>query len=897
MTIRNLDPILAPQSIALIGASPKPGSVGQIVLRNVASNGFKGKVYPVNPKHDAINGLTCYRKIADLPEAPDIAVIMTPPKSVPRAISQLAKRGTRTAVVLTAGINDGNGLRQKMLDAAKPHLFRVIGPNTVGMMAPHVGLNASFTHMAPMPGKLALLSQSGAIVTALIDWAADRDVGFSHIVSLGDMADVDMADCIDLLAMDRHTKAILLYLESIPNPRKFISAARAASRLKPVLAVKSGRHDAAAKAAATHTGALAGSDTVVDAILRRAGVVRVKDLDDLFLAAETIEHFSSIPDMRVGIVTNGGGAGVLAVDQMMDYGSDLAELSPETIEALNAVLPPTWSKSNPVDIIGDAPPKRYRDAVSIVARDPGVDAILVMCCPTALASPIAAAQEISAMVENGRINRKPVFGCWLGEHSAKGARHVLRKSGVASFDTPAQAAEAMSLLESWTQSQRLLTRVPAFGGDEPTGDTAVAAEIFRAVADEGRTILTEPEAKRVFSAYGIPTPPSLVARDAAEARKVAEELLPGHGRLVVKLLSRDITHKTDVGGVALGLESAEAVSQAVLGMTAKIGNTRPDARIDGFMIQPMVSLPDSNELIIGMKHDPTFGPVILFGAGGTAVEVLKDTAIALPPIDDVLAGDLIDQTRIGRLLAGYRGHRPADRAMIIKMIRAVSNLVVDFPCVSGIDINPLLVSENHALALDARIVIDPERVGEPGPNPDLAMRPYPNAWTKKITVENGTEVVLRAIRPEDAALYPTFLDKTSADDIRMRLLTSISRFTDAELVRLTQLDYSRSMAFVAIIGASAESQGELAGVSRLMADANHERAEFGLIVRGDLQGLGLGWSLMQHLLDYAKADGLSVVDGVTFKENKRMRQMCEELGFTQKMSRESPELVELELKL
>jgi len=897
MTIRNLDPILAPQSIALIGASPKEGSVGRIVLRNVASNGFQGRVYPVNPNHDEINGIKCYRAIKDLPEPPDIAVVMTPPKTIPNVIKDLSKLGTRTAVVLTAGINDSNGLRQKMLDAAKPNLFRVIGPNTVGMMAPHVGLNASFTHMAPMPGKLALLSQSGAIVTALIDWAADRDVGFSHIVSLGDMADVDMADCIDLLAMDRHTKAILLYLESIPNPRKFISAARAASRLKPVLAVKSGRHEAAAKAAATHTGALAGSDTVVDAILRRAGVVRVKDLDDLFLAAETIEHFSSIPDMRVGIVTNGGGAGVLAVDQMMDYGSDLADLSPETIEALNAVLPPTWSKANPVDIIGDASPQRYRDAVSIVAQDPGVDAILVMSCPTALASPIAAAQEISSMAVKGKINRKPVFGCWLGEHSAKGARHVLRKAGVASFDTPAQAAKAMSLLESWTQSQRLLTRVPAFGGDEPSGDKAVAAQVFKTVAAEGRTILTEPEAKRVFSAYGIPTPPTLVARDVAEAREVAEELLPSHSRLVVKLLSRDVTHKTDVGGVALGLKSPDAVARTVQDMSDKLAKTKPDARIDGFMIQPMVSLPDSNELIIGMKHDPTFGPVILFGAGGTAVEVLKDTAIALPPIDDVLAGDLIDQTRIGRLLAGYRGHKPADRALIIQMIRAVSSLVVDFPCITGIDINPLLVSGDRALALDARIVIDTARVDEAGPNPDLAMTPYPNDWTKRVTLDNGMKLILRAIRPEDATLYPVFLDKTSSEDIRNRLLISVSRLTDAEMIRLTQLDYSRAMAFVAIIDDEGESKGELAGVSRLMADADHERAEFGVIVRGDLQGHRMGWVLMEHLLDYARADGLQVIDGVTFKANKRMRQMCEELGFKQKMSREDPELVELELKL
>jgi acetyltransferase len=461
MTIRNLEHALHPRSIAVFGASEREGSVGRVVTRNIVDGGFEGPVWPVNPKHREVAGLPCFRNTDALPAAPDLAVIVTPPETVPGIITELAARGTRVAVVITAGLTEANGLRQKMLDAAKPSLFRIIGPNTVGLMIPPARLNAGFAHMAAQPGNIALLSQSGAIATSLIDWAGANNVGFSHIVSLGDMADVDVGDWLDLLATDAATRAIVMYLESIPNPRKFISAARAASRLKPVIAIKAGRHEQAAKAAATHTGALAGADRVVDAALHRAGILRVNGLTELFDAAEITARFSPLERSRVGIVTNGGGAGVLAVDHLADHQGELAELLPATLARLDAVLPPTWSRANPVDIIGDAPAQRYVEAMKAVAADPGCDAVLVLNCPTGLASPTDAATAIAGLAGEGKLDDKPLLTCWLGDQMAREGRQILQAARIPSFETPADAVAALSYLTAWSSGQRMLMRVPS----------------------------------------------------------------------------------------------------------------------------------------------------------------------------------------------------------------------------------------------------------------------------------------------------------------------------------------------------------------------------------------------------------------------------------------------------
>jgi acetyltransferase len=551
VTIRNLTYAFEPKSIAVVGASLRPDSIGRIVLNNIVSGGFGGELWPVNPKYTDLNGRRCYARVKDLPGVPDLAVIMTPAAVVPTLISELGEKGTRAAIVITAGITKENGLRQAMLDAARPHLLRIIGPNTIGLVLPLARLNASFAHMAAAPGDIALLSQSGAIATSLIDWAAANDIGFSQVSSLGDMADVDIADCLDMLAGDAKTRAIVMYLESVPNPRKFMSAARAAARVKPVIAIKPGRHAEAAKAAATHTGALSGVDRVVDAALRRAGILRVNDLGELFDATETIARFSPLDRARVGIVTNGGGAGVLAVDRLMDFHGQLAALSPDTMAALNRTMPANWSRANPVDIIGDAPPERYRAAVEAVSADPEVDVLLVMNCPTGAASSSDAATTVASLAKDGTINGKPVLACWLGEQTASEARRLLQSTGITSYETPDAAATAVSYLTDWSRAQKMLQRVPSAAGRDVATDHAAALAIFRQVAAENRRLLTEPEAKAVTRTYGIPVPEIIVAHSPIEVERAAERLFKSSERIVVKLLSKSVTHKSDVGGVVL----------------------------------------------------------------------------------------------------------------------------------------------------------------------------------------------------------------------------------------------------------------------------------------------------------------------------------------------------------
>ncbi|MBI4924075.1 MAG: bifunctional acetate--CoA ligase family protein/GNAT family N-acetyltransferase [Devosia nanyangense] len=874
MTIRNLDAAFTPKSVAVVGASPRPGAVGRVVFENIINGGYAGTIYPVNLKYDDVLGRHCFRRVADLPEAPDLAIVMTPPETVPGLIAELGAKGCRLAVVITAGLGAMNGLRQQLLDAAGLHLLRVIGPNTIGLLAPHARLNASFVHLSPVPGTLGLISQSGAIVSSVIDWAAAEGIGFSSALSLGDMADVDMGDALNMLAADEHTHAILLYLESIPAPRKFMSAARAAARIKPVIAIKPGRHAEAAKAALTHTGALAGADRVVDAALRRAGVIRVDDLDDLFNAAEITARYPPLRQGRVAIVTNGGGAGVLAVDQLLDQGCVLATLMPETLAALDAALPATWSHANPVDIIGDAPPERYRAAVEAVAADPGVDAILVMNCPTAVADPVAAAAGLAGLVTQGCLNGKPVLACWLGKKAAEPARAVLQQAGIGSFETPAQAAEAVALLTRWSDLRQTLERVPASHAEFAV-DFPQAQAIIKAAAFDGRTVLTEWEAKSVLRAYGIPAPETVVATTEDEVAEAATRLLAASPALVVKMLSKAVSHKSDIGGVVLDTVSASAARSAAADIRRRFAEHYPAIPLDGFTVQPMIKRPHAVELIAGISTDPIFGPVALFGAGGTAVEVVDDTATGLVPLDAVLAGDLIDRTRISRLLAGYRDRKPADRSAIVNVLLGLSQLAIDFPALRSVDINPLLADTDGVVALDARIEIDPKLAEQPGPNPSLAIRPYPAGLAK--TVETGgLHLLMRPIRPEDAALYPRFLERMDPEDMRMRFLMPMRTISHEMLVRLTQLDYDRDIAFVALD----QPSGDLVGIARYSADPDSERAEFGILVRSDLKSRGAGWLLMEQLIAYARSEQIGRLEGLVLMENEPMLKFCRELGFS-----------------
>ncbi len=892
MSIRNLAKAFRPKSVAVIGASTREGAVGRIVLRNLVEAGFEGLVWPVNPKTPEIDGLPCFKRVADLPAAPDLAVIVTPPQTVPDLIHELGAKGTRAALVISAGLTQANGLRQAMLDAAKPYVLRIIGPNTLGLIVPPVALNASFSHRFPGTGKLALLSQSGAIVTSLIDWAAARDIGFSHVASLGDMADVDTADGLDWLASDIDARAVLMYLESVSQPRKFMSAARAVSRVKPVVAIKAGRHALAAQAAATHTGALAGGDRVADAALRRAGVLRVRDLEELFAAAATLARYKPLERARVGIVTNGGGAGVLAVDRLLDHGGELATLSPQTIAALDGHLPATWSRANPVDIIGDAPPARYREALLTVAADPEVDVLLVLNCPTAMASSLDAAEAVAALVTQGYVAGKPLVAAWLGEATAAAARARLEAAGIACHADPGDAARSVAWLDHWSRAQRSLMRVPGHTSADVAGCRSEVAAVFARVAADGRSMLTESEAKAVLAPYGLPVPATLVVKDVQGVISAASKLMSeGHAKVVVKLHSRSVSHKSDLGGVVLDLATPQAAGDAAAGIAQRFAAARGGELLEGFAVQPMVQRKRAYELIIGVSRDPVFGPAILFGAGGTAVEVLDDTAVGLPPLDDVLGSDLIDATRIGRLLAGYRDRAPVDRAAVLYAINAVSALVVDFACIDALDVNPLLADEDGVIALDARIQINPARVHEPGPNRDLAIQPWPADWQRSHRASQGEVFSLRPIKPQDITLYRTFFESLSQQDLRLRFLSPRKHFSDDEVLRMTQLDYARELAFVAL-----DSSGSLAGVSRLACDPDGQEAEYAIIVRSNLQRRGLGRALMSMLLDYAAQAGVARIVGHVLSENQPMLDLCRSLGFSVALDPEEPGLMRV-LKL
>ncbi|MFP4002796.1 MAG: acetate--CoA ligase family protein, partial [Alphaproteobacteria bacterium] len=720
MTIRNFDHLFRPHSVAVIGASRDPASVGGVVARNLFAGGFEGPVFPVNPKATAIGSALAWPDVESLPLTPELAVIATPAPTVPGIIDALGKRGTKAAIIISAGFGEagkeGEALQQQVLEACRPHLLRIVGPNCVGVLVPRIGLNASFAHRPARPGGIAFLSQSGAVLTSVLDWAEPRRLGFSHMVSMGGMADVDFGDMLDYLGRDPTVGSILLYMESVLHARKFMSAARAAARLKPVVVIKPGRYQAAAKAAASHTGALAGSDAVYDAAFRRAGMLRVPTLESLFDAVETVSRVPALQGERLAILTNGGGVGVLATDRLFDAGGALADLAPETMERLNGVLPATWSHGNPVDIIGDAPGSRYADAFSILNDDPSVDAILVLNCPTAVADSTEAAEAV--LQESGGGAHKPVFTSWLGERAAAEARAMFSEADIPTYDTPGQAIDSFGRLVTYARNQALLMQVPPPPHFAPEDRRREARDIVAKARDEGREWLTEPEAKAVLKAYSIPVVETRTAASPEEAAEVAGELgLPA----ALKILSHDITHKTDVGGVTLGLTDEDAVREEARAMLERVGEAAPEARLDGFAVQPMAERPGAHELIVGIAGDPLFGPVILFGHGGTAVEVVRDQALALPPLSPALARDLISRTRISRLLKGYRDRKPADMDAIVRTLMNLSELAADLREVGELDVNPLWASHEGVLALDARMRLIPRgREGQ-----DFAVMPYP----------------------------------------------------------------------------------------------------------------------------------------------------------------------------
>jgi acetyltransferase len=870
MSIRNLDKMMAPQSVVAIGASTRAGSVGAAVTRNLLDGGFRGEIHLVNIKGGIIEGRPVLKSLDELPQPADLAVIMTPPETVPRLVVELGERGTKVAVIITAGPGKGTAAhddnkrwRKRILRAARPHLLRVVGPNCIGYMVPRLGLNASFGPAGLIPGRVAAVAQSGAVLAGLADWGTAQGIGFSHLISMGDMTDVDFGDVLDMLSRDYETRAVLMYVEGITQARKFMSAARSVARLKPVIALKAGRHAAAAKAAASHTGSMAGSAAVYDAAFARAGLVRVHGLGELFDAAETLGHGITPRNERLAILTNGGGVGIIATDLLMDEGGELAALQPRTIAQLDKQMPRSWSHGNPVDIVGDADGARYAAAVDALADDRGVGAVLAMNVPTALTSSVEAARAVTGAPG---VKVVPLIGCWIGGPEAEAGRKILHEAHIPAYDTPLRAVRGFMHIVQYRRGQRALQRTPP-SVPEARSDTQLVRAIVNGALADKRKVLTEPETKRVLAAYGIPVVPTEVVLDAAEAAHAATRIgFP----VAVKVLSREITHKSDVGGVALDLGSEQAVIDAVRAMHDKVCTAAPGAQVDGFVVQPMIKRPHAVELILGAAEDVVFGPILLVGHGGVAAEVIDDKALALPPLDPVLAEDALSRTRVDRLLRGYRDRPPAARDAVCDAMVRLSQLIADVGEIAELDINPLLADADGVIALDARIVVTAPQGQERAAR--FAIKPYPVELETE--VRHGEETLkLRPIRPDDEALLQAFARRLTPEDIRMRFFGPMRELSHEMAARLTQIDYDREMAFLLIDGK------ELSGVGRLAADPGFEQAEFALIVASDRQGRGYGSLLLNHVLRYAKARGIQRVVGQVLRENHKMLELTKRLGF------------------
>jgi len=889
MSIRDLDYFFRPSSVAVVGASKRPNSVGAVLMHNMMHAGFDGPIMPVNPHERAIDGALAWPSVSELPVVPELGVVCTPPDTVADVVGDLQAKGAKAAIIITAGFGEGGtqeGDRRQQAVLERSRGMRLIGPNVLGVLAPDAGLNASFAHIAAQPGDLAFVSQSGAIITSVLDWAATRGIGFSHMVSVGDMADVDFGDMLDYLALQPNVRAILLYIEAVTNARKFLSAARIASRSKPVVVIKAGRAPEGARAAHSHTGALAGHDAVYDAVFRRTGLLRVQDTIELFDAVETLAHAKHFEGDRLAILSNGGGAAVLATDRAVAEGIRLAELTPETMKTLDAVLPATWSHGNPVDIIGDAPGSRYAAALEALLDDDGTDAVLVLNCPTAI---VDGAEAARAVIDCGKDRRFPVLTSWLGGASALAARRAFTESGLPTYDTPEAAVRGFAHLVRYRAGQEHLLRTPAVTSHDHAVDRDTVDAVFAAAHEDGRDWLMEAEAKTVLAACGIPVVPTVVAATPEEAKSAAEGMT---GPYAVKIYSPDILHKSDVGGVDLDLDTPEAVARSAAAMQARVAQAAPDARLHGFTVQAMARRPGAFELIAGLFEDPQFGPVVLFGEGGTGVEAIDDTAMALPPLDAALAGDLIAETRIGRLLPGYRGRSGANMVAVADALIRVSRLAADFDEIKELDINPLLADADGVIAIDARIRFDwSARSSVPGAR--LAIKPYPSELRGEVTLRDGTQVAVRPITPTDAPRLQEMIRRTDPGDIRMRFLHAMKQLPDKLAARLSQIDYAREMAFLAVD----ETDETVLGVSRLVADANNERAEYAVIVRTDWKGRGLGYGLMNRLIDHARSRGLTELFGEVLTENRAMLNMCRELGFSVKASKDDRNICDVRLAL
>ncbi len=876
MNTHYLTSLFTPKTIALFGASDRENSVGGVVFRNLLSAGYEGRIYAINPKHETVQGEKAYATLADVGEAVDLAVVATPASTIPAIVEACGEHGIKMMLILSAGFREtgeeGRKLEDRVTQLVERHGIRMMGPNCLGLMRPDINLNITFGHNVAKSGNIALVSQSGAICTAILDWAEMNKIGFSAVVSTGIGADLDFGDYLDYLVSDPLTKAILLYIEGITDSRRFMSSLRAAARIKPVIALKVGRHASGAEASMSHTGALVGSDEVFSTALSRSGVLRVQSVSQLFAAAKVLSHSHyRVASDRLVIITNGGGPGVMAADRATDRGITLSELSPDTIAALNEVLPDVWSHSNPVDIIGDAPPERYREAVDICLADPGVDGAIVILTPQAMTEPTLVAEEI---IKSAEKCKKPILTSWMGGTQVEEARHLLTEARIPDFNMLEDAVDAFSFIGKYKRNQRLLLQTPArLTGDQASADRDGARLIIEGVLTERRKILTEPESMAILKAFKIPAAENGVAQSANAALVIAETI--GYP-VAMKILSPDISHKSDAGGVRLNISSAHEVRGAYLQMIEQVSKNVPEATISGVTIAKMYRNPNARELMIGMVRDPVFGPVISFGSGGINVEVMGDSAVALPPLNRRLARDLIDRTKAAKLLSKFR-HMPAvNMEQLIDVLISVSNMACELPWIREMDINPLLSDEDGSIAVDARI-----RVDYPKPSTDpynhLAIHPYPIHLITDEQLNDGTDIIIRPIRPEDAEIEQEFIRSLSAESKYFRFMNSIHELSLEMLVRFTQIDYHNEMALVAIYpGRKGEEE---IGVARYMTNPDKKTCEFAIVVSDKWQGKGIARLLMQKLIDIARNRGLEVMEGQVLANNFRMLELMASLNF------------------
>ena len=872
MSIRNLDKMFRPRSIAVIGASARPKSVGAALMTNLMNGGFDGPIMPVNPKATALHGIMTYKDVASLPLMPDLAVIATPPDTIPGLVDELGRRGTRAAVILTAGFAEGEAAAGKarsaqMLAAARPYLMRIVGPNCLGIAVPGVGLNATFAPAALLPGNIAFLTQSGAMATTVLDWALPRGIGFSAIVSMGDMSDVDFGDLLDYFALDEATHAILIYAEGITQARKFMSAARRTARIKPIIVVKSGRAEEGARAASSHTGALAGADVVYDAAFRRAGMLRVNEVEELFDAAATLARMSPQRGNRLAIVTNGGGAGVLATDRLIEEGGKLATLSPDVIAKLNAVLPPTWSHANPIDLIGDADAGRYANSVSILIDDPGNDALLVAYCPTAIGSSAEAAKGLIGVLSKSNAAKKNVFACWMGAATVAEGRAQLIDAQLPDFETPERAVRAFMYLVRYRQNQDLLLETPTAGQPSQEIDLERARGLIRQVLDDRREWLDPAEVAAFLACYNIPFARTQAVTDAKSAAEAARRM---NAPVALKIRSRDVVHKSDVGGVALNLTSPAEVAAAAARMNEKILQALPKARLEGFIVQEMIHRPSAYELIAGVSTDPTFGPVILFGQGGTAVEIVRDKSLELPPLNRPLARAQIERTRIAALLKGYRDRPAADIDGVVGVLVQLSQIVADHGEVTEIDINPLLCDARGVIAVDCRIRV---RASDVSAQSRLAIRPYPERLETEIRTPEGQVYKVRPIKPEDEPALRRFAEEVDTQDLWHGFFAPLRDRTHETAARLSQIDYDREMTLVAW------EADRVAGLVRSLADADRDASECAVIIRRDLRQKSLAKQLLQALLSTIAILGIRKAVLIFPSDETRMLNIAADMAF------------------